>query len=798
MLRNYLKMAQRNLQRRPVYTLINVAGLAVGIACCTLILLFVRDELSYDRFHEKAERVYQLAYEAERRGKTQRGNIIPAGLAPALEDGRSEVEHAVRINGPNELLLAHEARHFYEKDLYYVDAAVFDVFTLPLLEGNAATALVEPFSIVLDEALARKYFGDDPALGQTLEIDNEHLYTVTGVMRRVPAQTHWRPRGLVSFSTLRSLGRQALDAFGGYFAYSTYLLLRQSEDVGALEEALPSFFERLAGADAWASQAAFFLQSLPDLYLRSQVDVGPAGSLRTLYIFSAIAVLVLLIACVNYMNLATARSAQRTREVGVRKTVGARQGQLVRQFLTESVGLSLLALLIGLALVQLVLPPFNQLMDKEIMFALTQEGPLLAGLFILSLLVGILSGSYPALLLSAVRPAEVIKGQTRLVSGRQLHKVLVVFQFGVTVVLIASTLVMQRQLRFAQDLRISTQPEQVLVVSIDRESPVRTQAEAFEQALQRHPDILRTSAAEAVPGRIEWSTVAEEVEGVEEEVYETLLVSSIAVDPDYAETLGLHLRAGRDFSPEQDAGPFGQETLRPLVVNQAAVEALGLEDPLGTAMSVAHLQGRIVGVFEDFHFESVHEAIRPLIFHPPGNNPRYVLIRFDTDDVAGVLQNVAAVWQRFDSDHPLVHFFLDDAFARLYASDRRLASLFSAFSGLAIFVACLGLFGLAAYTAEQRTKEVGIRKALGASVTNLVVLLSKDFLKLVLIAVIIAAPVAYIAIHRWLEDFAYRIEIGLGVFVLAGGLVLVIAWLTVSYRSIKAALADPVKSLRYE
>jgi putative ABC transport system permease protein len=802
MLKNYLTIALRNLKRHKGYAFINVSGLAVGLACCILILLLVRDELSYDRFHEKADRIYRLGSEAEMFGAVRRSAAMPAMLGPALAEGRPEVEASVRTDTFGEALFIRGDARAYEDGLYYADSSVFDVFTFPLVAGNPQTALVEPFTIVLSESLARKYFGSDNPLGQTLQIGDDQMYRITGVMQDVPPQTHWQPTGLVSFETLRALGRSGLDDYGGYFRYANYLLLRPDANIKALEEEMPAFFaQRTGNIGVWAATATFFMEPLPDLYLHTTLDLGPEGSVASLYIFSAIALLILLIASVNYMNLATARSAMRAREVGVRKVVGAHRGQIVRQFLAESVGLGLAALLIALLLVELALPHFNRLMDKHTDLVYTQDALLLAGFVVLALVVGGISGSYPALFLSGLRPTQVLKGLAANTSSSLLRKGLVTFQFAVTAGLIACTMIIYQQLRFTQNTELGFNKEQVLVISPNYNSPATTQHDAIEAALRQRPGVLLTSSASSFPGpsRGQWMTSVQSVDGRDEEALGTIMVYPFYVDGDYAETLGLHIKMGRDFTPEQDeALPDGAPSA--FILNEAAVAALGLEDPVGKEMSLLG-DGRIVGVVENFHFQSMHEEIAPLVMLPmedPEENATQIIVRFDAGRTGEVVRALEEIWPQFDPIYPLEYLFLDDAFAGMYATEQRLGRLFSAFAGLAILVACLGLFGLASFTAERRTKEIGIRKILGATVTSIVALLSKDFLKLVLIAFVIAAPLSYFAMNRWLEDFAYRIEIGPGIFLLAGALALLIALTTVSYQSIKAALANPVKSLRYE
>lgn len=799
LLKSHVKAAFRSMKRQKSYTFINVGGLATGIACCILILLFVRNELSYDRYHANADRTYQVVLEADFWHGISRMNNMPAGLAPLVASARPEIETYVRVSniGEGQFLLSNGILRSYENDVSYVDAAVFDVFSFPLVEGDPATALAEPFSLVLSETLARKYFGEESAVGKLLVGSKDHTYKVTGVMRDVPPQSQWRPRALVSFGTLRSIGRPALDAVNNYFGYKTYFLLREGADLQALEAAMPAILAGPGGSD-WTKDRRFQLQPLPDIYLHAITDSGPQGSVTALYIFSAAALLVLFIACVNYMNLATARSAQRAREVGVRKTVGAHRSQLVRQFLTESVGLALVATVLGLVFAIMLLPLFNQITDKEIDVVFARDAWLLLSVLGLGLSVGILSGSYPALLLSGVRPALVIKGQNWTPSGRLFRTSLVTFQFAITIILIASTVVMQRQLWYAQDVRLGVQPDQVLAVRVDENSPVRKQFEAFEAEVATHPGVMSTSASSGIPSEIHMATRPKAVNGVEVDPASQTLIRPIEVDTDFLNTLGLQMTAGRNFERELDSSRAKDTVDVPFIVNEAFVKTYGLEEPLNASVALWSKSGRIVGVMQDAHFTSIHEATTPLLLQPIHTLASFVLVRFRPGQASDAVRAVEDAWKKFDQERPATYFFLDDSFARLYESERRLTGIFALFSGLSIFVACLGLFGLAAYTAERRTKEIGIRKTMGASVSNIVILLSKTFVRYVAMAFIIACPLAYAGVSRWLQNFAYRVDPGPGTFLLAGGVALLLAVLTVSYQSIKAARAKPVDNLRFE
>ena len=796
MLKNYLKIAIRNLRRYKGYAFINIFGLAVGLACCLLIMLYVQDERSYDRFHEKADRIYRVEMDAPFEEATRRWSNTLLPLGPLMQEAFPEIEQVVRLSPRTKPLIRHADTRFYEDHFVYGEPSLFDVFDFELLSGNRA-ALARPYTVILSETMATKYFGDEEPVGQTLMVLNrqdreEQAYEVVGVMADTPHNTHFQVHFLASFATMEA---KAGDRIWNRLAY-TYVVLKSPHSPATLEAKLAPFEQTYVHAHM-NEGTVLALMPLPriHLYARSSNDIAPQGDIRYVYIFSAIALLILLIACINYMNLATARSARRAKEVGVRKVVGAGRRQLVAQFIGESALFTLLALVLALAFVQLVLPLFSRLMDRPISLDLN-TGWMIALLAAIVLLVGVVAGSYPAFLLSAFRPVQVLKGNVRTKAWPALRKGLVIFQFIVTVALIACTVGIQRQLHYVQHTRLGFDKEQVVV--IPTQDRLGDNAAAFKQEIEQHAAVEHVTLASYVPGQGGTALTfvsADKVEGHEgSDEGSFLTFDHLWVDHHFIHTLNMELVAGRGFSEA-----FPSDAQDALLVNETAVDAFGWQDhPIGKAITLpSGAKKRVIGVLRDFHSQSMKHEITPMVIElkPVAS---YVAVKLSPTDLPALLAFLQTTWDRFVPSLPFAYSFLDEDFEAMYRAERRLGTLFGVFAGLAVFVACLGLFGLVAFIAEERTKEIGIRKVFGATVANIVVLLSKDIARLVLLAVVIAAPVAYVAMRKWLEEFAYQIELAPATFLLAAALAFVIALLTVSYQAIRAALADPVKALRYE
>ena len=809
MLKNYFKVAVRNLRRWKGYAAINIFGLAVGLACFVLIALFVRDELSYDRYHTKADRIYRLV-EIIEGAEESASNPLPAGAALA-ETYPQFVEAAVRffnLQAPT-LAVSYEptdasTRAFNEDAFFFADSTVFEVFDFALVRGDRATALDRPNTVVLTEAAAQRYFGDADPLGKTLLFEEQHPLEVTGVLAPVPATSHFTFDFLASWSTLRSsvyAQNPGILDFNWYWNPAwTYVLLREDAAPEALEAQFPDFVAQ-RWPDQIVDQSRLYLQPLGDIHLKSRLDfeIRPNSDVLYVWVFSLIAVFVLLTACINFMNLSTARSMSRAKEVGMRKAIGAFRSQLVGQFLSESVLMSLVALVVALPLVWLLLPVLNAMAGKAITLNPFVVPWLLPVLLLVALVVGALSGLYPAFVLARHEPARVLKGSGRTGTGggasEVLRRGLVVTQFGISIALIAGTFVAASQLDYLRSARLGFDAEQVVMVPILR-TPAVQQYDAIKGALLEHPGVQAVTIAEDVLGS-KYQTNTYQPEGFTEPVQ----FPRLSVHDDFAKTFGIRMVAGRDYQQGRDPGPG-------VIINEAMVQRLGwgsAEDAVGRSMGPAgnngEFQRRVVGVTEDFHFASLHQPITPFVFDRldnPGFFGRYLAVRVTPDDVRGTLASIESTWTQFLPERPFEYLFVDQELDQLYRAEENLSRVAGAFSILAILIACLGVFALAAYAAEQRKKEIGVRKVLGASVPNLVALLSRDFVRLVLVAFVVAAPVTYFAAQQWLGAFAYQVPVGPVPFLVAGALALGIALATVSFHAIRAATANPTSTLRAE
>lgn len=792
MISNYLKIAFRNLVKHKAFSLINISGLAIGMACCLLIVIFVQDELSYDQFNEKADRIYRIASKENRRGVIANYPFVFSGIPPILQNDYSEVMDFVRFDPRENVLISSEDKEFYEERLFYTDASVFDVFTFPLVNGDPNTALKEPYALVLTQRMAEKYFSGEDPVGRTLTIDNEHDYQITGVLKEIPRNSHIKFDFLASIATLEAQDPR----YGKLWAWNcyTYLLLPKDYSYLDLERKFPDFIRRHRGEKA-VEAYTFYLQPLSRIHLHSHLgfEIEANSDIRYVYIFSAIAFLILLIACINFMNLSTARSANRAKEVGLRKVLGAERSRLIKQFLGESLALSLVALPAAVALIELFLPAFNALTGKDLRIDYFGNSVVFLGLVGILLFVGILSGTYPAFFLSAFRPAAALKGKLRAGAGSTLfRKVLVVVQFSVSIVLIAGTIIITNQLDFIRNKKLGFDKDHVVVMPVMR-SGIGQNFETFKGELLQNPNVQSVCGSTSAPSFIPTRSVFIP-EGAEEG--ERLALRNVLLDYDFIKTFGMEIKEGRDFSRD-----FATDKKEAFIVNEAAVKEFGWESAVGKKLiDLEGPRGYVIGVVKNFHFRSKHQKIEPLVFSllPSSRYVYLISVKISPSNIRDTLSFLKNKWKKFSPGWPFEYFFLDDNYDRLYKSEERLRHVFLTFTFLGIFIACLGLFGLAAFTAEQRTKEIGIRKVLGASVPGIVLLLSKEFIKWVLIANVIAWPVAYFAMGRWLENFAYRISIGWGVFIAAAALALGISLFTVGFQAAKAALANPAESLRYE
>jgi len=798
MIQSYVKIALRNLVKHRAYSFINIFGLAVGLACCILILLFVQDELSYDRHYANADRIYRLTEFFDMGIREERYPSIPFPVAPAMRAAFPEVESIVRFwkTYKHKPLIRFGEKEFYEDRFFFADSTVFEVFSHQFVRGDPRTALRTPRSVVLTETMARKYFGESDPIGKVLTFDERLQFQIDGVIKDLPSGTHFHYDFIASLLAMEEVFTLTGIPTGWMRSWYwnpcyTYFLLPENVSADNLESRFPGFIETHFPENLRGSGIAFGLQPLTDIHLYSNLDEEPepVSDVGYVYVFSVVALFVLLIACVNFMNLATARSALRAKEVGLRKVLGAYRTQLVRQFLGESLLLSALAALVAMVVVELALPIFNSLTGKELStdyFA----SPTLAGLLLLiTLVVGLLAGSYPAFVLSRFNPVDAWKGAGRRgPAGVSLRKLLVVSQFTVSIILIIGTVVVLQQMGYIREKKLGFERDQIIFFSL-RGTTLKQEHQAFKQALLSNPDILGAAAVSDVPSR-PVQVYPFRVEGIDER----LDLPALFIDPDFLPSMGIDLAEGRNFAPYSSV-----DSLDAWIVNEAAVRKFGWTEPLGKGFQFGDgRRGQIVGIVKDFHFASLRQPVNPLVIKMNPFWYEFMVVRVRQGAISPTISFLEETWARFVPERPLVHFFLDEDLDMLYRAEDRLGKVFSSFALLAIVIACLGLFGLAAFTSEQRTKEIGIRKVLGATEQGIVLLFSRDFIKLVLVANLIAWPIAYFVMSRWLEDFAYRIDLSWTVFLAAGAGALLITVVTVSYQAIKAALANPVEALKYE
>lgn len=807
MLSNYLKVAVRNFLSRPGFSLINILGLAVGVACCLLILLFVRDETSFDRHNERIERMYRVGLSAFVNNNATEAVVSSAPMAKGLVDEIPEVEAAARVRNFGFPVFRYGDKVFSEERVFWVDNSFFDIFTVPFIAGDSRTALEKPLTIVLTRAMAHKYFGDEAALGKVLNADGRRDYVITGVVEDPPRNSHFHYDFLASVETYPD-SRSPVWVNNNYL---TYFLLREGARAEAVADKLPGLVRKHVGPQVQAAigisldqfiasggRYEFFIQPVKDIHLRSHYEheLEPNGDIAYVYIFSIVALGILAVAVVNFVNLATARSARRAREVGVRKTLGSPRSQLVRQFLVESILMAFLAVLLALLLVQVLLPAFNGVTGKDLAMPYAESPYTIPGLIGLILGVGILAGIYPAFFLASFDPATVLKTETAGRSRKShLRNTLVVFQFAVSIILLVGTLVVRRQMEYVRTRNLGFNKDQIVVV--EKVDDIGTQIRTFKQELLGNPRVLSASNTDRLFGDDFGSSVFRLAGAAGEENH---LLWTCRADEGFAETYQIEMASGRFFEAtrQTDAGA--------VVINESAARALGVTDPAGkqiVAVGPTPAQSQtltIIGITKDFHFQSLHTEIRPLIIGYFGEQGfgRYLSVRVRPENIRETIGFMDETWRGFAGNQAFEYQFFDDHYARLYRADERTGQVFLAFSVLAAFVAGLGLFGLSAFVAEQRTKEIGIRKTLGATVGGVSLLLAGQFTKWVLAANIIAWPFGYYFMHRWLQKFAYRAALSAGPFLLTSILVFVFALLTVSYQTIKAATADPVKSLKYE
>ena len=793
MLKNYLKIAVRNLWKHKVFSLINILGLSVGMAAGFLIFLYVNFELTYDRFHSKADRIYRMVTDVQTPSETIKADITTWTFGPFAKQEFPEIEAYARTGGGSFLVRKGDIK-FQENNTLFADSSLFRIFDFKLLKGNPATALKEQLSVVFTEKAAKKYFGDSDPIGQTLLLSSEGLpATVTGVMENIPENSQIKADMFISMSTLTQRFNKNLDSEWGNFGASSYLLLKPGVNPAQLEKKFPAFLERHVGKlmAEMKMQYTILLEPFADVHLLSDRASDDKGSMNNVYVFSVVALFILLIACINFVNLTTARSAERAREVGVRKVVGAPRTLLARQFIMESVLLCLLAFVVAVILVALFIPAFNTLSGKMISTGIAAEWPFVGGMFMAAILIGVLAGSYPAIVLSSFEPVVVLKGRfTTSVRGILLRKGLVTLQFGISIALIIATIVVFTQMNFMRNRDLGFSKDQMLVIDTQGDAAQK----AFKESLNGIAGIKSTTASSSVPGggnSSAYSNIqnqAGDMQAANLDLY--------FVDYNYLSQYNLKLAAGRSFSRD-----FGTDSTQAMIINEATARLFGYSKPeeaIGRKFNQWGREGTIIGVIKDFHYRSLQENIKPLTMRMDANRGELVSVKIDGGDLKNTIAAIEDKWKEIMPVRPFDYYFMDEFFDRQYRSEERFESLFLNFAILAIFISCLGLLGLASYSTMQRTKEIGVRKVMGASVGSIVGLLSADFLKLVMIAFLIASPIAYYGMYKWLQHFAYRTDIHWWIFAAAAVLSTLIAFATVSFQSIRAALMNPVKSLRSE
>ena len=787
---------------------INLFGLTVGLSCCLLIAIYILNELSYDRYNKNADNIYRIErtfLNAETGALSLELGAVAPPFAPLLQNDFKDIKEVTSILPAGTSAIKYGENIFNQDNVFFADENLFNVFDFKITKGNPAVALRDPFSAMLTEETAKKYFGNDNPMNKIIRLNNQYDFKVTGIYKALPANSHWHPDVMISFNTLKDsaiYGENNLMTNWGNNSFYTYLLLPEHFNPKKLETQFPAFQNRHIPAEGKFKASDYSILSLRKLttihlYSHTDEELEINGDIKRVYIFSAIALFILLIACINYMNLSSARSVLRAKEIGVRKTAGARKGELVAQFLCESVFIAWLAAALAFVLTIVALPWLNQLSGQQLSVHSLGQWKVLIAILLLPFLVGILSGIYPALYLSSFQPIKVLKGVIIKGGGNiSFRKALVIFQFSISIILIIATVIVFQQLNYIQNKSLGF--DRGHVITLRNNNGLDHSFQSFKHELLSNSNIKEVSRSSRIPtGRLLDSQGSQLNRG-DSLAPSKADIKYVVADENFIPTYGIKIVAGRNFSKD-----YGMDTSS-FLINETAVKALELksnEDAIGKQFQYGMQKGTIAGVFNDFNFESLHQRIIPLVLFESraDDGSDYNNISIKTyGNVSGALAQIEKTWKKYLPEIPYEYKFLDDRYAKLYESENRQSSIFTIFSCIAIFIACLGLFGLSAFTITQRVKEIGVRKVLGASTGSIVKLISKDFLLLVVIAAVIAFPVAWYAMDHWLQDFAYRINIDWWVFVLAGIIALVIAFVTISFQAIKAAIVNPIKSLRTE
>lgn len=802
MIRNFLKIALRNIAKEKFYSFINILGLTIGITAALFVVIYITDEVSYDRFHTKIDRMYRLWISGKIGGQEFKGTWISPPVAHTFKDEIPEVAEACRLYKMDEILLKYEKNAFSENLVYYADSNFFQFFSFKLIQGDPSTVLNEPNSIVLTRSMAKKYFGNETGVGKVISVFNDKIdYKVTGIAEDPPENSHFDFNALLAMS---SYGFSKSTSWTSN-SFKAYLILYPGSDPEEVAKKMRDVTVAHVGPELQqymglsfkefeeqGGRYGYFIQPVKDIHLHSHLDgeLKPNSDISYMYIFGAIGIFILLIACINFMNMSTARSAGRSKEVGLRKTLGSMKGHLIFQFLSESIIYSLFAMILAIVAFYLLMPSFNQLSGKELNTKILLDIPITASLLGITLLTGLLAGSYPAFYLTSFRVSEVLKGSLKAgVKSKWIRAILVTLQFSISIILIICTSIVYRQLQFVQNKNLGFDKENVMVVqNTDRLGNSR---QAFKNAIIRQSGIVSASYSDYVFPGVNNTTVFRDPEAGDVDH----LMGAYFGDYDQVQTMGFQIVKGRNFSRDIPSDSSG------ILINEAAVKEYGWDDPLGKELlyygSDVPVRLRVVGILKDFNFESLRNQVRPISMRLL-NNGNQMTIRIKMENPRDAVKLVENHWKELAPDEPFEYNFLDQRFDDLYRSEQRLGGLFTMFTGIAIFIACLGLFGLAAFIAEQRTKEIGIRKAMGASTIGITTLLSKEFAKFVIIAFLVAIIPSYLVMTDWLQGFTYRISLDPLIFMTGGFIAFIIAIATVSYQSLKAASTNPATSLRYE
>ncbi|MCP4725737.1 MAG: FtsX-like permease family protein [bacterium] len=797
MFRNYLKITMRNIKKFSGYSLINIIGLSTGMVCFALIMLYVNDELSVDKYHSKAENIYRV--NVQFKSQATELDVATSGppWGPTIKKDYPEVIEYARIRKTNNILVEYQGQKFYETGHIYADSSLFSLFDYKFIKGDPNTVLKRPNTAVLSRSIAEKYFGDVDPIGKIITLNADDNYEITGIVEDIPSNTNLQYNILCSYTGRRDGENMSIGGWTDLGNMYTFLLLSDGVNISEFEQKIMNITDKYAGAlSSYGISMITSLHPLTDIHLKSdqQNEFDSTSDIRYVYIFSTIAVFILMIACINYMNLATARSSVRIKEVGMRKVLGAKKLQLIKQFLGESILFSTFAAVFAIALIELLLPFFNSMTEKSIDINYTGNIFLTLTIFLSAVLVGVISGSYPAFILSSFLPISMLQRRTGL-SQRDsyLRKGLVVFQFTISIVLIAGTIIVSRQLDYFSEKDLGLNPEQILVISL-QDNFESDKYGSFKNELIQNSGILGVTASHGTPGKNSGFASIFFEKGKTIEDQKLPLVNS--VDYNYIDLYGMEIIEGRNFQREiaTDAGSA-------IIINETLVKELGWDNAIGKELvNVGDQRSSftVIGVVKDFHHFSLDQVIGPQLMYVIPDIFNFVSVKLKTDNISETIEYIENMWNQFSPNYPIEYSFVDEDFASQYRSTERFGRLSTYFAMLAIIIACLGLFGLSSFTAEQRTKEIGIRKALGSSISSIVILMTKEFTKWILVANVIAWPAAYMLMSSYLEEFAYRVDIGIDTFILSTVAAFAIALFTVSFQAIKSAIANPVNSLRSE